>query len=179
MKMGGSIFWGIVLIIVGVSLIIKVVFHIEFPIMKVLFAFLFIYLGINILVGDWGTHIFRSGPDDAVFGQERFVHENVVPKEQSIIFGNGSIDFRHINMNALPAEIEINTVFGGCEVLLRKDMPVKIKVNAAMAGATLPNNNTTVLGSAFYQSPNFDEKLPYLSIKANAVFSGLKIFVVD
>lgn len=177
MKMGGSLFWGIVLIIVGLSLIIKVIFHIEFPIMKVLFAFLFFYLGIRILVGDWGTHVFRSGPNDAVFGQGSFVHEHVVPKEQSVIFGNGTIDFRKIDMNALPAEIEINTVFGGCEVLLRKDTPVKIKVDAAMAGVTLPNDNTTVLGSAFYQSPNYDEKLPYLLIKANAVFSGLKIIV--
>lgn len=175
--MGGSLFWGIVLIIVGVSLIIKVVFHIDFPIMKVLFAFLFIYLGIRILVGGWGNHIFHSGPDDTVFGQGKFTHENVVPKEQSIIFGNGSIDFRHISTNALPAEIEINTIFGGCEILLKKDLPVKIRVDAAMAGVTLPNNNTTVLGSAFYQSPNFDEKRPYLSIKANAVFAGLKVII--
>jgi predicted membrane protein len=177
MKMGGSLFWGIVLIIVGLSLIVKVVFHIDFPIIKVLFAFFFIFLGIKILVGGWGSHIFRSGPNDVVFGQGKFVHENVVPKEQNVIFGNGSIDFRRINMNALPAEIEINTVFSGCEVLLKKDLPVKIKIDAAMSGVSLPNNNTTVLGSAFYQSPNFNEKLPYLSIKANAVFSGLKIII--
>lgn len=177
MKMGGGLFWGIVLIIVGISLIVKVVFHIEFPIVKVLVAFFFIYLGIRILVGGWGTHIFRSGPDDVVFGQASFVHEKVVPKEQNIIFGSGSIDFRHLTTDALPAEIEISTVFGGCEILLKKDMPVTIKVDAAMAGVTLPNSNTTVLGSAFYQSPNFDEKLPHLTIKANAVFSGLKVII--
>lgn len=175
--MGGSLFWGIVLIIVGMSLIIKVVFHIEFPIMKVLFAFFFIYLGIRILVGNWGTQVFRSGPDDTVFGQGSFVHEHMVPKEQNVIFGSATIDFRKIDMNTLSAETEINTVFGGCEILLRKDIPVKIKVDAAMAGVTLPNENTTVLGSAFYQSPNFDEKKPYLLIKASAVFSGLKIII--
>jgi len=175
--MGGSLFWGVVLIIIGISLIIKVVFHVEFPIMKILFAFFFIWLGIKILIGNWGTHIFKSGPDDSVFGQASFVHEHVVPKEQSIIFGSGTIDFRKIDMNALPAEIQINSVFGGCEVLIRKDLPIKIKVDAAMAGVTLPNDNTTVFGSAYYQSSNFDEKLPYLSIKANAAFSGLKIIV--
>lgn len=175
--MGGTLFWGIVLIIVGLSLIIKVVFHVEFPIMKILFAFFFIYLGIKILVGNWGNHIFRSGPDDIVFGQGNFTHENVVPKEQSIIFGSGTIDFRHVDLNALPAEIEINAVFGGCEILLKKDLPVRIKVDAAMAGVTLPNNNTTVLGSAFYESPNIDEKRPHLIIKANAVFSGLKVII--
>ena len=173
--MGGSLFWGIVLIIIGLSLIIKVAFHIDFPIMKVLFAFFFIYLGIKILIGNWGTHVFRAGPDDTIFGQGKFVHEHVVPKEQNIIFGNGSIDFRKVTLNALPAEIQINSVFSGCEILLKKELPVKIKVDAAFAGVSLPNGNNTVFGSAFYQSPTYDETKPFLSIKASAVFSGLKI----
>ena len=175
--MGGSLFWGMVLIIIGLSLIIKVIFHIEFPVMKVLFAFFFIYLGIKLLVGNWGTHVFRAGPDDIVFGQANFVHEKTIPKEQNIIFGSGSIDFRKLDMNALPAEVEINSVFGGCEILLKKEFPVKIKVDAAFAGVSLPNGNNTILGSAFYQSPTYDETKPYLTIKASAVFSGLKIII--
>jgi predicted membrane protein len=175
MRMGGSLFWGIVLIIIGIGLIIKVVFHVEIPIMKILFAFFFIYLGIRILIGNWGTHVFRSGPDDVVFGQGKFVHEHLVPKEQSIIFGNGSIDFRQININALPAEVEINTVFGGCEIHIKKESPVKIKVDAAFAGVSLPNENKTVFGSAFYQTESYEETKPHLFIKASAVFSELKI----
>jgi predicted membrane protein len=173
--MGGSLFWGIVLIIIGACLIIKVVFHVEIPVMKILFAFFFIYLGIKILIGNWGSHVFRSGPDDIVFGQGKYVHEHLVPKEQSIIFGSGSIDFRQVNSNALPAVIEINSIFGGCEIHVKKELPVKIKVDAAFAGVTLPNGNTTAFGSAFYQTESYDETKPYLLIKANAVFSGLKV----
>lgn len=173
--MGGSLFWGIVLIIIGACLIIKVVFHVEFPVMKILFAFFFIYLGIKILIGNWGAHVFRAGPDDVIFSQGKFVHEHLVPKEQSIIFGNGSIDFRKIDINALPAEIEVNTVLGGCEIHIKKESPVKVKVDAAFAGVTLPNENTTVFGSAFYQTNSYDDTKPYLLIRANAVFSGLKV----
>ena len=175
--MGGSLFWGIVLIIIGLSLIVKVLFHIEFPIMKVLFYFFFIFLGIKILMGNWGTHIFHSGANDIVFGENKFVHENIVPKEQNIIFGSGSIDFRKLNLGLLPTEIQINSVFGGSEIILKKDFPVKIKVDAAFAGVSLPNGNNTVFGSAFYQSSTFDETKPYLSIKVNAVFSGIKIII--
>ena len=175
--MGGSLFWGIVLIIIGLSLIVKVLFHIEFPIMKVLFSFFFIFLGVKILMGNWGTHIFHSGANDIVFGESKFVHENIVPKEQNIIFGSGSIDFRKLNLGLLPTEIQINSVFGGSEIILKKDFPVKIKVDAAFAGVSLPNGNNTVFGSAFYQSSTFDETKPYLSIKVNAVFSGIKIII--
>jgi predicted membrane protein len=173
--MGSSLFWGIILIIIGLSLIIKVLFHIEFPIMKVLFAFFFIFLGIKILMGNWGTHMFHSGPNDIVFGEANFVHENTIPKEQNIIFGNGSIDFRKLNFNMLPAEIQVNSVFGGSEIFIKNELPIKIKVDAAFAGVSLPNGNNTVFGSAFYQTSSFDESKPYLSIKVNAVFSGLKI----
>jgi predicted membrane protein len=49
--MSVSLFWGLVLILIGLSLIIKIVFNIDFPIFKILFAFLFIYIGIKVLVG--------------------------------------------------------------------------------------------------------------------------------
>jgi len=175
--MGGGLILGIILILIGASLIVKAVFHIDIPMVKVIIAFLFIFVGIKILVGNWDTHVFRSGPNDVILGQATFVHEHVVPKEQNIIFGHGTIDFRQVDINLLPAEIEINNVFGGCDILIKKELPVKIKIDAAFAGVSLPNENTTVFGSSFYQTSSFDETKPYLLIKANAVFSGLKIIV--
>lgn len=171
----GGLFWGIILIIIGISLIVKVVFKIDFPIMKVLIAFFFIYLGIKILAGNFGFAKFKSEPNDVIFSESSFVHEQNLPKEQNVVFGKGVFDFRNLLESSLPAEIHINTVFGNSEILIRKTMPVTIKVDAAFAGATLPNDNSTVLGSANYQSANFDELKPHLTIKADAVFSSIKI----
>jgi predicted membrane protein len=174
MKMGG-LFWGIILIIIGISLIVKVVFKIDFPIMKVLVAFFFIYMGIKILAGNFGFLKIKTGPNDVIFSESTFVHELNLPAEQNVVFGRGVFDFRNLRESSLPAEIHINTVFGNSEILIRKTMPVIIKVDAAFAGATLPNDNSTVLGSANYQSANFDETKPHLTIKTDAVFSSVKI----
>ncbi len=170
-----GLFWGIILIIIGISLIVKVVFKIDFPIMKVLVAFFFIYLGIKILAGNIGFAKFKSGPSDVIFGESSFVHEQYVPAEQNVVFGKCTFDFRNLHESSLPADIKINTVFGNSKILISKNMPVTIRVDAAFAGATLPNNNSTVLGSTNYQSANYDELKPHLTIHANAVFSTVKI----
>jgi hypothetical protein len=175
MKMGGSLFWGILLIIIGLCLVVKIIFHIDISIVKVVVAFCFIYLGIKILLGNWGTLLFHSGPNDIVFGKAKFIHQQTVPGEQNILFGSGSIDFRKISTNTLTAKTEINVVFGGCEILLRQDIPVKIEMDAAFAKVSLPNNNTSVLGSVFYKSPNFDETRPHLIIRIHTVFAGTTI----
>lgn len=171
----GGLFWGLVLIIIGISLIVKVVFKVDFPIMKVLFAFFFIYLGVKILAGNFGVSKFKTGPNDVVFGESGFVHRQSVPGQQNVVFGKGVFDFRNLNDSVLPAQVQINTVFGNSEILINKATPVVIKVDAAFAGAFLPNQNSTVLGSSNYQSPGLDVTKPYLTIKADAVFSSLRI----
>jgi predicted membrane protein len=175
MKMGNGLFWGIILILIGISLIIKVVFKVDFPIGKVLFAFFFIYLGIKILIGNFGFQFFKTGPNDVVFGEANYVHERFIPKEQNVIFGRGVFDLRNISPATLPAQFHINTVFGNSDILVNKNLPVKIMIDAAFAGVTLPNDNSTVFGSVSYQTPSYDDTKPSLKVKADAVFGGLRI----
>jgi hypothetical protein len=44
-----GVFWGSVLILLGLSVIIEHVFHINIPVFKMVFACLLIYLGIRLL----------------------------------------------------------------------------------------------------------------------------------
>ena len=49
MKMGAGVFWGGLLIFIGLALIIRFVFNVDFPVFKVLIAGFFIYLGFTLL----------------------------------------------------------------------------------------------------------------------------------
>ncbi len=176
MKMGSGLFWGIILIVIGLSLIVKIVFNVDFPIFKVLVAVVFIYLGIKILVG--GSFRFfgeRKTDSDVVFGESHFSKAES-GKEYNVVFSKGNFDFRDIILNPTgPTYIKINTVFGGSEVRIRKDMPVKISVDAAFSGAHLPNGNTAAFGSTIYSSDSLDTSKPYLDIKADIAFGGLQV----
>jgi predicted membrane protein len=176
MKMGSSLFWGILLIVIGLSLVIKIVFNIDFPIFKIIIAFIFIYIGIRIMVGSsfrpFGEHKTES---DVIFGESHFKNAQH-GRDYNVVFSKGNFDLRDIKLNETgPTYVKINTVFGASEVIIRREMPVRIKVDAAFAGAQLPNGNSAAFGSTIYTSDSLDLSKPYLDIKADIAFGGLNV----
>lgn len=176
MKMDSGLFWGLLLIILGFSLILKVVFHIDLPVIKLLVAFFFIYLGIKILLGNFGGTMFKTGPHDVAFGEGKFNSIIQPAKEYNVVFGKGNFDFRELQLpDSGFVEVKIETVFGGSEILLNSQIPVKIKAESVFAGTQLPNGNSAVFGTVNYESENFDEMKPYLLLKTEVVFGGVDI----
>lgn len=175
--MGAGLFWGILLVLVGISLIFKVVLKVDFPVFKILFAFFFIFIGIKILVGGkpW-LFQFERDKNDIIFSEGYFEESEDISPEYNVIFGKGNFDFRNTRFQEEKFKnIKVNTVFGGSEILLSKRIPVRIKVEAVFAGSELPNGNSTVLGSTYYESDNYDETEPHLYLEADVVFGNLVI----
>jgi predicted membrane protein len=179
MKMGPGIFWGVLLIIIGLSLVIKIVFNVDFPIFKIIFAFFFIYIGLKILLG----HSFkpfheRKTDNEVIFGESTFNNvEN--GKEYNVIFSKGNFDLRNIPLNENgPTKIKINTIFGGARILIDKNKPIRIKADAVFSGAQMPNGNSTAFGSSIYTSDSLDLTKPFLDVKADVVFGGLDIIAM-
>lgn len=173
--MGAGIFWGIVLILIGLGLVIKIVFNIDFPIFRFIVAFFFILLGIKMLIGDFGVlkHHHRHG--DVIFN-ERKIHGRVVGQEEyNVVFGKAEIDLRDIELKPGRNRLEINAVFGSANVILNKDVPVKIKSDVAFGGISLPDGDTGGFGSSTFVSDTLDENGTYLYIKASAVFGNMNI----
>lgn len=176
MKMDSGLFWGLLLIIIGLSLILKVVFHIDFPVVKLIVAFFFIYIGIKILVGNFGVSMFKAGPHDVAFGEGSFREIFQPAKEYHVVFGKGNFDFRNVQLpDSGHTEVKISTVFGASEILLNSATPVRVKSEAAFSGTQLPNGNSAVFGTVTYESENFDELKPYLLLKTEVVFGGVDI----
>lgn len=174
--MSSSLFWGIVLIIIGLSLVIKIVFNIDFPIFKLLVAFFFIYIGLKIMLGSsFRPFHYTRTESNVVFGESNFTQAKG-GKEYNVVFSKGNFDFRDIVLEPNgPTFVKISTVFGGSTILINRDMPVRINVNAAFSGAQMPNGNSAAFGSTVYSSDSLDVSKPYLDIKADVVFGGLDI----
>ncbi len=165
------------MIFIGLALIIRFVFNVDFPVYKVLIAGFFIYLGIRILFGSFGsigTFNVHSGPNDVLFSEKEFVEpEN--NKEYNIIFGKGNFDFRDVDLSQGNMSVKISTVFGASELVIDRDMPVRINADAVFAGAELPDGNTAVFGSSTYESESFTPDSNHLKIKLDVVFGGAEV----
>jgi len=176
--MGHALFWGLLLIIIGFSLIFKIVFNVDFPLLKIIIAFIFIFIGLRILFGANVIFSGKNDKNDVIFGERQyssFTEKN----EYNVVFGKGVYDFRDIKLEGQAMKIRLSTVFGGSVIKLRRSTPVRIRTDAAFAGVDLPNGNSAVFGNTLYESPGLNTDEPFLDIKLEAVFAGVEVKLYD
>jgi predicted membrane protein len=176
MKMSVGLFWGIVLILVGLSLIVKIVFNIDFSIMRILFAFLFIYLGIRIFIGkDFSLFNNHQEGNNVIFSERSFKDVDD-GKEYNVIFGGGKYDLSEMTIpDSQVVRIKLNTIFGGSQVIVNPAIPIRIDSNTAFGGTKMPNGNTSAFGSLDYENDSAKVSKPRLIIETNTVFGGLQV----
>jgi predicted membrane protein len=174
MKTGAGTFWGLFLITAGIILVLKAVFHVDIPFLKILVAFMFIYLGIKILFSSFGKMQTRPREKDVFLEETRFQFKEDGPREHNVMFGKAVFDFREMK-GPLPAKIKINVIFGSAIILLNSQTPVKVIIDAAFAGAQLPGGTSTFLGTARYKSDSYNKESPSFDIKGDVVFGNIDV----
>ena len=175
MKMGAGLFWGAFLILIGLGIVIRVVFNINFPIMKFIIAFFFIFIGIKILIGNFSFRGRTSDGNTTIFSESKTYGMDEDYKEYNVIFGSSIIDMRDIDLLGGSKEIKINTIFGGSVLKIDENTPVKIKAETVFGNADLPNGNTAAFGTAKYESETFRKDTNYLFVKVDVVFGDFKV----
>lgn len=182
MKMSCTLTLGIFLILIGAGLVLKMVFHIDIPVVKIIIGLFIIYVGISLIAGrNWRPCHFDNKNNDVIFGEGRFENaDDWSQNEKNVIFGSSLIDLTKMEVPVNTTKrIKINTVFGETKVLIRKDMPVKVKVDAAFAGANMPGGNQAAFGTSYYNSADTSSVSGLLEIHASVVFGALKFQVID
>ncbi|MCL6591222.1 MAG: hypothetical protein K6U80_14870 [Firmicutes bacterium] len=170
-----EVFWGIILIIFGAGIIINVVFQVNLPIWRIVFAFILIYAGVRLMMGGGFRQEgnWKKQENMIIFQESGF---KVKPGgEYTVIFGSGNFDFTEIAPSDGVANVKLNTLFGAGVLKLNPDLPYKITSAAVFAGVEMPDGNDHWFGEHVYQSKNFREDQPYLAVKAGVIFGKLEI----
>jgi len=174
MKMGAGLFWGAFLLLLGIALVIKVVFQVDFPVFKVLIGIFLILLGIKVLFGRVLIPSHHFEPEDTIFN-ERVYDNPESGKEYTVLFARGVYDFTNVDLDQGSFNAKISTVFGGTQIIIPRDKPVRIKADAVFAGAELPDGNTAVFGSTIYESDSWSPDSSSIDIKVDVVFGGVQV----
>lgn len=175
MKMGTGLFWGILLILIGFGLIIKVVFNVDFPLLKILFALFIVYIGLKLLFGSFNIDFnFKGGDKDVIFSESYF-NDIDDREEYNIIFSKGGFDLRDFELKPGKNKLKVNTIFAGTKIILPKEMPVRIKAESVFGSSRLPDGSSSGFGSTYYTSENYDETKDHLIIYTDVVFGSIEI----
>ena len=173
-----DIFWGIVLILIGFSIVANHFFHMSIPVFSIILAIVLISVGLSIIFGgsagfawhhhDWdgfGYRIFNYEPDSG-------------DKVYNLKFKGATIDLNAVSLSKGNVRIDINGSFGGGVVFLNPDIPTRINADISFGGVTFPDGSAVGFGHGRYESPGFKPDSPHLFINVDASFGGLR-FTTD
>ncbi|MBN2016918.1 MAG: hypothetical protein JW794_02100 [Candidatus Cloacimonetes bacterium] len=166
-----SFFWGAVIILFGLSIILNAIFNIKIPVFSIIIALIFIYLGLKILFGSFGI---KSSKNTVVFSSSDMKSSNK-NEEYNILFGRGSIDLTDVDLDDKKLSYEINVIFGKGDVFIDPIIPIIVKVSSVFASAHLPEGNVAAIGNNSYVSPAYVKGEECISVNADVVFGELNI----
>jgi predicted membrane protein len=174
MKMGflsSGVFWGAVIVLLGISMLLKAVFHIDVPVFRIIFGLIIIWFGISLMTG-W--HGYASANTVVFSNLEVFPKENL-KEGYSVVFGSARVDLSGADIKEKTVNVKLDTVFGETVIVVDKNMPIKVQVDSVFSGVRMPDGNTVAMGSMGYTSPGYKEGMNCLNIKADVVFGSLRI----
>ena len=169
-----GIFWGSILILLGLSVIVRIVFHIHVPLVRIVFALVLIYFGIRVLVGGSWCKWSGSNGSTVLFSEVKteLSHNST---EYNIIFGKGVVNLADASFAEKGKRVKVNTIFGASEIRVSPAVPALVRVSSAFAGARMPDGNIISFGQYVYKTKAYSDTAKALVVDATVVFGGLEI----
>lgn len=164
--MNQGIFWGIMIIIFGLILLIKQLFNLEFPVIKVFIGVFLVMLGIKLL---FFKTLPLNGPSkggDVVFGSKEMNFIEDI-REYNTVFGSLTLDMTELK-ESVSGRYEVNAVFGEANVLINDKTKVNLRSDVVLGSVEGPRPI-----EMFEFENNIDSNVIEIEIKASAVFGSI------
>ena len=159
----GNIFWGILLLLWGASLILKT-FNVNLPLAKIFLAVIIIMFGLKLLIGSSTKPVKKSG---TIKGSYYMSNRS---GEYTIVFSSGTIDLRDLQENV--GDMEITVVFGRATVILPTHLNFDIEPTSVFGSTIMPDKSHYGFGGGRFQKGN--ETGRPIHIESTAVFGQLE-----
>ena len=167
-----GIFWGVLLIVVGVWFLVRRYVPVHIPVIRVIIAVLFVYIGIRVLV---------RGPvvqdrNTLVFSDSTALHYTPDSgRDYNVIFSRGDVDLASVAVSATSIRAQVNVVFGSATLHINPATPAKVNMSSAFGTVDAPGERTVAFGETVYTTPAYKAGAPALEVHAAAVFGRLTI----
>jgi hypothetical protein len=166
-----GVFWGALLIVLGVWFIIRRSVPVHIPVIRIVIAVLFVYAGVRILA---------RGPvsvdrNTAILSESTMSYSPDRGREYNLIFSSGAIDLSSAVPSGSSIQAEVNVIFGSGTLRINPSVPVRVSMSSAFGSVESPNGRAVAFGDTVYTTASYREGAPALEIHATAVFGRLMI----
>jgi len=166
-----GIFWGALLIILGVWFIVRRSLPVHIPVIRVIVAVLLVYAGVRILA----RGPVSTDRNTAVFSESTMSYSADRGREYNLIFSSGVVDLSQAAPAGASIHAEVNVIFGSGTLRLNPSLPVRVNMSSAFGAVESPNGRSVAFGDMVYTTPSYRDGAPALEIRATAVFGRLRI----
>lgn len=170
--------WGLLIILFGMSIILKSVFGISFPFFRILLGLLIIYAGIRIITGGWTKPFPYKDQETVIMGSSNLTYTHG-KHDYSIVFGTGIIDLRNITEHMKDGTVEANIIFSDGKVIIPSGYPMKVELSAAFGKTYLGARAVAGIGSTIWYSPEYVDGEDHIRLKATSVFGKNQVVLKD
>ena len=167
--LSSGIFWGFIIILFGIGILLKSVFHINIPFFKILVGIIVILFGISIIFNAINSR------KTAVFGDYNF-KSGFGEKEYNIAFSKASMDVANFDFSNYNGEfIKINSVFSSTEIYLSRNFEYEIRADSTFGVVRLPNGESVSFGNIVRLENTENSELKRINLHVSSVFGEVKI----
>ena len=166
----GSLFWGVILILFGLSMVLKAFFKIDIPIFRIVFAIIIIYWGLKLLFGGFG---FSHHENTVIFNNAK-IKATKSHSEYNVIFGRSDIDLTNIDISEKNVRSEVNVIFGSGLIYLDPSIPTVVKISTVFAESKLPDRTVSFFGDYVYRNAAYVEGEDCLILNVDVVFGNVR-----
>ncbi len=167
-KISGSFFWGMYLIIVGALFLMRQYLHMNIPILRMALGAFLILAGITFMFG----HVQIGDDHDTFFsdGGTQIVQKS---GEHNVVFGSKTIDLTRLEAGEKIHRVEVNTIFSSAVVYLDPDTTYRISGSSAFGTLVFPDGYRITFGEGTQVGE--EGKAVKLDLKVNTVFGKTEI----
>ena len=174
MRLGFGLIVGLLVVLLGVSIVLRAVFQIDVPLFRTALGLALVFFGVKLVFDAWSPSRVRAPETAALLEGRSFAPTAATGPgdlKYSVTLGSGTVDLTRLSPEGPPRRVEVDTVFGQTVIRVDPAIPYEVDASAAFGEARLPNRDATFFGSAHYRSG----QAPHLMLKLNVVFGQAEI----
>lgn len=174
-RLGFSFVMGIVILLIGASLFVDLLFDLHVPLARMALATLFVAWGARMVVHAFARRDRSAASGEAWLADRKFTPTGELARDArfDVAFGRGLVDLTHLDQPAEDVTVTVDTLFGAAVVKVDPSIAYDVHGSSVFGEIRMPDRSAARMGNLDYRSPS-GERLR-LHLRLNALFGTCQV----